>query len=162
VRFYVSTAPSVKMAVLWDVMPYSLVHVDQCLRGVRCLHHPVDEGCKLLSKHWPVSTRRQSSSRSFLFVSVCYQLFRFLYNTSMHLCQKYPVGLLLAQNRLCMCIVMNNIWIVQLWDLHCHVGENWYLSFCVVTGVLEEPAVFTHLICTSYCVHKFSHLMYNI
>jgi hypothetical protein len=39
VRFQVLTATSMKMAVLWDVAPCSLVEIDQRFRGDSCLHH---------------------------------------------------------------------------------------------------------------------------
>jgi hypothetical protein len=33
------TAPSMKMAVLWDVTPRSLVEIDRRFRGAYCLYH---------------------------------------------------------------------------------------------------------------------------
>jgi hypothetical protein len=51
VRFQVLTATSIKMAVLWDVPPCSLLEIDRRLRGVYYLHNqgynrPDDEGSK--------------------------------------------------------------------------------------------------------------------
>jgi hypothetical protein len=57
--FEVLTASSVKMAVFWVVVPYSLVDIYQHLRGACCLHHQADdEG----SKHYMAlqSTRQPS------------------------------------------------------------------------------------------------------
>jgi hypothetical protein len=41
-----------KMAVFWNVVPYSLVEVCRRFRGICCLHHqgrPDDGSCKYLS-----------------------------------------------------------------------------------------------------------------
>jgi hypothetical protein len=36
-RFQVLTAPSMKISVFWDVVPYSLVETDRRFRGAHCL-----------------------------------------------------------------------------------------------------------------------------
>jgi hypothetical protein len=47
VRFQVPTAASIKMAVFWDVAPYSLVEVYRRFRGVCCLPHQGDRDLQL-------------------------------------------------------------------------------------------------------------------
>jgi hypothetical protein len=51
-RFQVLMAASMKMAVLWDVVPCSVTEIDQCYRGACCLHLsgdcPNDGGSKNL------------------------------------------------------------------------------------------------------------------
>jgi hypothetical protein len=52
-RFQVLTATSMKMAVIWDVAPCSLVGIDRPFRLACCLHHQGDDllddgGSKLL------------------------------------------------------------------------------------------------------------------
>jgi hypothetical protein len=38
-----------KITAFWDILPFSLVEVDQCFRGDYCLHHQGDdEGIKHL------------------------------------------------------------------------------------------------------------------
>jgi hypothetical protein len=71
--FQVLTASSMKMTVVWDVVPCSLVEVEQRFRGARCLHHqgdddPNDGGSKhlrnvgkLLPDYTAQHPRRQSS-----------------------------------------------------------------------------------------------------
>jgi hypothetical protein len=46
VRFQVLMVASMKFRVFWDVLPCSQVDVDQCFKGVYCLHHhrPYDGG----------------------------------------------------------------------------------------------------------------------
>jgi hypothetical protein len=38
-RFQVFTAMRMKTTPFWDILPCSLIGVDQCFRGVYCLHH---------------------------------------------------------------------------------------------------------------------------
>jgi hypothetical protein len=42
-RFKVLTATSMKMIVIWDAAPCSLVEIDQHFRGSYCLHHQGDD-----------------------------------------------------------------------------------------------------------------------
>jgi hypothetical protein len=39
VRFQVLMAANMKVTVIWDIMPCSLVETDQHFRGAYCLHH---------------------------------------------------------------------------------------------------------------------------
>jgi hypothetical protein len=39
---------AVKMAVFWDVAPYSLVDINQCFRGAYCFHHQDDESLLMM------------------------------------------------------------------------------------------------------------------
>jgi hypothetical protein len=43
VRFQVLTAASMKVTVVWDVAPCSLVDIDLRFRGAYCLHHQGNE-----------------------------------------------------------------------------------------------------------------------
>jgi hypothetical protein len=67
-RFQVLTAANMKMTVLWDVKPFSLVEVYRRLRGAYCLQRP-DRGSKhlrnigkLVRDYTAQHPRRQSSS----------------------------------------------------------------------------------------------------
>jgi hypothetical protein len=75
-RFQVLTAASMKMAVSWDVVPYSLVEVYRRFRGDCCLHHQgthrphkgdskhLYNVCKLIPDYTAQHPRRQSTSVS--------------------------------------------------------------------------------------------------
>jgi hypothetical protein len=43
VKFRVHTAMNMKMAVFWDVKPYSPIDIDRRFGGTYCLHHQGDE-----------------------------------------------------------------------------------------------------------------------
>jgi hypothetical protein len=63
VRFQVLTAASMKMAVLWVVVPCTLVEVYRRFRGTCCLHHQVWNVGKLLPDYTAQQPRKQPSPR---------------------------------------------------------------------------------------------------
>jgi hypothetical protein len=82
VWFQVLMAVSMRMTVLWDVVPCSLIEIDQRFRGTYCLHHQVDGGG---SKHlWNVNqflwdcTAQNPRRQSFSFVKFCVPLQSFM------------------------------------------------------------------------------------
>jgi hypothetical protein len=52
VRFQALTAMSMKMAVFWDVAPFSLTDTDQCFRDVYCHHQGDPRRQPFLKSKW--------------------------------------------------------------------------------------------------------------
>jgi hypothetical protein len=83
-RFHLLTATSMKMAVFWDVVLYSLVYTKWCFRGVYCFHNTLMMMAVRSSETSVISTRLHTttSQKIAIFINVYMAVDRNFYSFS--------------------------------------------------------------------------------
>jgi hypothetical protein len=141
-RFEVFTAASMKLSVVWDIAPCSLVGVDWRFRGVYCLHYQGDQHYHLW-KQWVRLKRRSVSPRLYgatsqksvvlILAGMRTQNFTKNFVTLYFLTWKsinFPVSLLFINQIFCWDFTLNSEIFFYLCDCPCDLLFIWKWFIC--------------------------------
>jgi hypothetical protein len=71
VRFHVPTVANMNLTIFWNVAPYSIVDIYQCLRGAYCLHHQDDKSATRFTAPLMEAVSTSETSVNFYDTTLC-------------------------------------------------------------------------------------------